>query len=66
MPDKEGYLTAEEYDALEWEKTCALTHEDIMRICSLSGNQTVRDCCSPRVNLVTNGILDAPEALQES
>lgn len=36
MPDKNGYLTPQEYDDLEWERTGALTHEDICRIFHLT------------------------------
>ena len=35
--DEGGYQTWEEYQAEEWRRTCALTHEDILRICGLEG-----------------------------
>ena len=35
--DEASYQSWEEYEAEEWRRTCALTHEDILRICGLEG-----------------------------
>lgn len=34
--DEASFQTWEEWQAEEWRRTCALTHADILRICSLS------------------------------
>ena len=35
-------MKSEDYDQLEWERTCALSTEDILRICGITPEQLNR------------------------